>query len=140
MEMYLVGLDDLHTVWPFVRNDIREALKYSNGRYDEKTVADSIISCLRQLWLLTDEDKILMSMVSQIINYPTGLKVCEVMLLGGKQSKEWAEFVTDELSKWVASIGCDRLQIIGRKGWEKVLKNWKSVLVMMEKPVGENHE
>ena len=140
MELYLVGSDDFGTVWPVVRDDLNKALEYSNGRYSEKIVADMVVSNLMQLWLLTNEDKIVMSMVTQILDYPTGLKVCEVFLLGGKNTKEWLEFAVGKLSKWAKSLGCSSIQIAGRKGWEKVLKGWGSVMVMLERPIGEDHE
>lgn len=136
MELNFIDRAELPNIWSVVRNDILKAVDYSRGRYNEKAIVDGLITGAMQLWVLFD-DEIKMSMITQIMTYPTGLKVCEVTLLGGLDSKEWVNFVVGELDKWAVSLGCHSLQIIGRPGWEKVLKNWGKIAVMLERPLGE---
>lgn len=139
MELNFIEMADLSNVWPVVRDEVLKAVEYSNGRYSEKTIIDGLLTGMMQLWVLSNNGSGDASLITQVVNYPTGLKVCDVILLGGIESKSWAEFITSQLSKWAESLGCHSLQIIGRPGWEKVLKNWGKTAVMLEKPLGGDH-
>lgn len=137
MELLFVDQAALSDVWPIARDNINKALEYSSGRYNEKTVVDGLVSGAMQLWIAVEDGNIHMSLITQIMTYPTGLKVCEIFVLGGLDRNKWLEPGTKVITKYAKELGCSRLQMIGRKGWERVLKDWKSVTIMLEQSLGD---
>jgi len=51
----------------------------------------------------------------------------------GVDVRELIEDAYQEIEDWARSIGCRRVQIVGRKGWEKVLEGFESRAVVLEK-------
>lgn len=136
LEFSRVMNGDLPVIWPEISQYVKDTIKYSAGRYTEKTIVDLVISGFMQLWVVTEGQEVLLSMVTQIMNYPTGLRVCDIILLGGKNIEKWLEFTEKNISEWALNtMNCNSIQLIGRKGWEKMLKklNWNPMFSMIEK-------
>jgi len=71
--------------------------------------------------------------VTTLSQYPTGLRIAEILLIAGRgKSEEWLHNI-DYLKDWAAEEGCDRLQFIGRQGWRRMLgKDCRMVMTMFE--------
>ena len=95
--------EHLPVVWDDIKFLIHRACKRSNGRHTMETVYEQIIKQQQQLWIIISEDteKIIACATTQIMSYPTGLNMLEVVLLGGSQKglkyltvkidKDWEE-------------------------------------------------
>lgn len=127
---------DLPEIWPQVRQHIANAAEYSNGRITEKSVLDQVLKNIMQLWVIMEDNKIVISFVTQVIVYNTGVKNCDIYALGGKNCKKYLNQFTEVISEWAKNIGCSSLEFVGRPGWEKILKNWVKLSVMLELPLG----
>ena len=141
MKFIGVTLEELPSTWPKIEHLVDKTVKYSNGRYSKKTVADGILSGLMQLWLVIDDedsDRIMLAMVTQIMSYPTGAVVCDIVLLGGSNINKWLNFAESSLLSWAAKMGFKSAQLVGRPGWAKMLKNWGSMFIMLERDL-ENY-
>jgi hypothetical protein len=71
--------------------------------------------------------------VSNLARYPTGLLVGEIILIAGRgHSSEWLVYV-DALKEWARVNGADRLQFIGRRGFQRMLgTEWRQAATMYE--------
>ena len=61
--------------------------------------------------------------MTEIKTYRTGLKVCDIVLLAGRQRQKWIDMIGD-LEDWAKSIGCSRIEAVARQGWARVMKDW----------------
>ena len=61
------------------------------------------------------------AMITEIVDYPNK-SVCRIWLAGG----DLEELVEAEkkICDWARRHGCDGIEIIGRHGWKKVLKDY----------------
>ena len=45
----------------------------------------------------------------------------------GRGVRAWSEEATQAVGAFARLVGCDRLRITGRKGWQRVLRHWDRV-------------
>lgn len=140
-----VQVGEFPFVWEKVSPLLEEALKYSGGRFSVKTVRDLLINGSMQLWVATNgDDTVYFAAITQLITWPTGLYVCDIFLLGGVEHKKWLGPLEDFIAAWAKAQGCHSMQLVGRPGWEKALKNWGKCSVMLDRDLyqdkGESHE
>lgn len=124
---------------------IEKACDFSGQRFNPETVA---MACSGQhpklnwqMWLVFDPNakyetfgqSVKAMAVTSLAQYPTGLLVGEVILIAGRgQSSEWLQYV-DDLKEWARANGADRLQFIGRRGFQRILgSDWKAAATMYE--------
>jgi len=69
------------------------------------------------------DKEIIAVMVTQIIPYPKK-KVLRVIAIAGEDMDRWFHFLP-AIEEWAMELGCTSLEAWGRKGWLKVLKDWK---------------
>jgi len=126
---------------------LEKACSYSDGRFEPETV---LASCAGlnprwhpQLWTagyLRQGDQpatIEAVAVTAITTYASGMRVLEVILVGGENAKGWMTF-ENKFAEWAAREGCSKIQMIGRKGWAKTLSGaWREAARMFERDVPE---
>lgn len=142
--------DMVGTIAPHVMDLMEKACQFSNGRFDPQSVFENCAGLNEahkwQLWVVFDRaavehgetfsDHVKAITVTSLNLYPTGQKVAETILIGGKgPSEEWLHYF-DTLKAWARANGASRIQFIGRKGWQRSMKslgiNWKPVATMYE--------
>lgn len=98
------------------RHWIEEALEYSQGTHTFNDVASGVLSGSFQLWPSANS-----VIVTEIVVYPQ-LKDLHFFLAGGNLDE--LQGMTPVIEGWGASVGCKRVSLAGRKGWERTfLKN-----------------
>ena len=63
--------------------------------------------------------------VTNIVEYPTGLKEMHYWLAGGELGEILS--IEDLTTAWAKSEGCSRMTIRGRHGWTRKLPHWRDV-------------
>ena len=119
------------TVLPLVK----KALEHSDGRHTLDTIINGLASGRFQLWgAMRPPDFLQAVAVAFVDPYPSGAKAFTIMLLGGPDMAEASAFFEflPQLRGEARSAGCDRMVIVGRKGWERSLPNWKAVAMIYE--------
>ena len=76
-----------------------------------------------QLWTAVQDNEILASMVTQIVPYPRK-RVLRIISIAGGEMDKWIEYIP-LIEEWALSVGCTSLECWGRKGWLKILKDWR---------------
>jgi len=123
---------------------LEKACAYSGGRFSPESVVHACADGRWQMWLAFDyegakEDRenfgkyVDVVTITTLSQYPTGLKMGEILLIAGRgKSEEWLPYI-ENLKSWAAAEGCQRLQFIGRQGWRRMLGNdCKMVTTMFE--------
>ncbi len=125
-----VIFSDIPYIWKYAAPHIERSLEYADGKYDLASVKELLDSRSAQLWLEMDE-LIESAAVTQIHVYPLK-KVCTVMFAGGQNLEKFKTNIR-RIEEWAKAQGCDAVDVIGRKGWEKVLNGYKQIHTTLSK-------
>jgi len=123
-----VPVEDLEFIWSQVRPQIEKALDGSYSSYD---ILEYIKQNRMQLWISWN-DGIEASFVTEVCDYPQ-LRVMRWVLAGGSNMESWLDLVTSKVEDWAKRNNCQRLEIVGRKGWTKVLRDYEPQAVYFVK-------
>ena len=104
---------------------IENALKHANHSHSVLDVLDAIKSGKAQFFSMENS-----AIVTEIVDYPQK-SVCRIWLAGGDMD-ELLE-AEKHIAAIAKSIGCTGMEIIGRKGWERVLTDYKPTAVVLVK-------
>lgn len=99
---------------------IKSALEHTDGETDFRHILADIATHKRQLWLIRDKDDFIGAIVTEISITQSGQKIGDVTLAAGHSYFKWDHFI-DVVSVWFKEMGCVAVQVVGRKGWEKLL-------------------
>ncbi len=106
---------------------IERAIDRFDEPYDFEHVKTEVLSGKSQLWPSHNS-----ALVTRIETYPDGSKSCLYWLAGGNLSE--LKNLEKTVSKWAKTkMDCDRVCIIGRRGWLAALDNFKEKQVMLTK-------
>lgn len=131
--------DKIELSWNKVEQSITEALIRSGGYANSNHFKQWCIEGKCQLWILWDaeepviEKKYYGVSVTEIIQRPLQ-KYLYIRIMTGHHREKWQHLIKI-LEKFALDNDCDRMELIARPGWEKVLRNfrYKKSHVLLEK-------
>ena len=94
-----------------LRHHVEAALEYSGGTHGIEDIAEGLKKGRFQLWPADNS-----VIVTEIIVYPR-LKNLHFFLAGGDLDE--LRLMQPLVESWGESMGCTRVSLAGRKGWEK---------------------
>lgn len=118
-----VTSEHIDGVWPVVAPLIEKSLVYFDNRVDIDDIYNSLKARNNQLWLVIRDGEILTAVVTEITIYPKK-KVLNIAYLAGRDFRSWQDGI-DILKDFAKSLGCSSIEIRGRRGWEKLLKDFR---------------
>jgi len=127
-----VQAEDAKYAWPLVSHFIQMALDESSDRFELADVLKLIEEKKAQLFIFKDAE-ILGAGVTTIESSGSH-KWLRIMWIGGKDWELWAHYL-DSVEQWAKSLGCERVVVYGRRGWEKRLKDYRRTAVILEKVI-----
>ena len=69
--------------------------------------------------------------VTEIRSYPLA-KICRIWLAGGDMDELVNQMLPD-VEAWAKANGCSRMEVVGRKGWKRVLKDYREPYAVLTK-------
>ena len=124
-------------VWILVEDLIQKACDRAGAFADAKDVKRWLEKGTMQLWVAFDnkDKKIKCVCVTELRQYPK-YKVCDCRITTGTDYKSWVNFM-DNVVNWARAIGCKKMEIFTRPGWERVLKHkgFVKTHIQLEKPL-----
>jgi hypothetical protein len=145
------GLAD--KVWPHVALVIRAAMQRgATGAF--QPVAQSVLAGRALVWLATDGERIRAAAVTEL-HATEWRKVCVIVACGSVSSardrtipavssgrnrinpasagmRSWLHLI-GEIEQFAKDEGCAATRIVGRKGWARVLKDYRTKRIILEK-------
>jgi len=110
------------------RHLIQDALEYADNSHTPEDVWSAIEKKRAQLWPLPNS-----VIVTEIVSYPAGRSVRLWLAAGDMDELLEAE---PFIAKWGKEhYGCKKVEIIGRKGWIKKLKDYQHKAVLLSKEI-----
>jgi len=121
--------------WPLVEEYLNAALKYGLGEYSTSDIKSACISKNMQLWVKIGTE-VEGAFVTKIAKYPQKNLLC-VILLGGKEFQKWRDEADALLNAFGKENNCEYVELFGRKGWGKILKdiNYNEVTRLFAKEI-----
>lgn len=124
-------------VWSKVSEILKPAVDLFDG-YLLEDVKAMIKHRTWQLWLgIDDDNEVHVVAVTVINNYPRK-KTCLVLYTAGKEMDNWTHLMRD-IEVWAGQNGCQDLEFRGRRGWLRVMTEFKQTGIIASKQIGGSH-
>jgi len=134
----LVKPKDLGFIWPFVEKLLNKSIKRSYGRTSTNDLLQECLYGESHLWIFFEEDKypeILGCGITQINDYPSGLRMLNIDHLAGNHHDKWTQEGLKFVEEFAKDSNCDGIEALGRPGFWNWLKddNWDQIAVAYQK-------
>jgi hypothetical protein len=96
-----------------------------------KPVKESVLAGTALLWLAAKDNHIHAAAVTEI-NETEWRRTCVIVACSGRRMTEWLPLIA-AIEKFARTEGCAGVQIMGRPGWERALKEYRRKAVVLEK-------
>ncbi len=133
MNHWRVPPDEIDYIWPSVNGLIETALDRS-GLFGINDAYCHVANGTWQLWVVHSErGNIECVVLTEIIEFPKE-KVLRVTMATGSDRTKWVDRI-EVIEGWAKSLDCNRVQISGRPGWERVMTDYQKTHVLLEKEI-----
>ena len=129
VDVFCVPPDRVAECWGAVEGLIRPALENSITDFD--MVAAAVCDGRMLLWLTFDGTRVYSATVTQL-SVSNGKKFCTIVACGGSEMSRWIHLI-ERIEQFARDEGCASIVIIGRPGWKKILKQYNTKRVTLEK-------
>jgi len=122
MNLYTVQKGNIEGKWDEVEPLIKKVLNKQQNGYTVDNIKEMLLKEELQLWTSYDGTQIKSICITHICIYPQH-KICEVFMCAGQEIDSWLDFIED-IQAWAKSLGCDFMEIQGRRGWERKMQKY----------------
>lgn len=128
-DIFCVPPEDIGKAWPIARSLIKAAIEH-NDLSEFDLVERDILSGHQLLWLVVS-DRIEAAVTTHLIK-GNDRPVCVITACAGSERERWIE-LRKKIEAYAKAEGCKCVRLYGRRGWERVLKDYRVEHVIMEK-------
>lgn len=122
----VIPAKDIDRTWHLCRPLIARAMKNGDNVYTIEDIKKGLETGVFQLWTWVENLTIVCCAVTCINNYPSK-RICSLMIIGGRGLKMWKESAQKIMVDWAKKNGCTEMEGYARKGWLRVLPEWRPV-------------
>jgi hypothetical protein len=121
-EVRVYGADcaRISVVWHDVAPFLERALKYAHFKYLLDDIYKAIQKNDMQLWLAYTDEGMCACFVTNVLEFPQE-RTLEIVFCGGKNMRVWVADVWKVISDFGRISHCKACEVIGRRGWKRVL-------------------
>ena len=124
----------VHGFWPHAAPLIKAAM--AKGRLtDHAEVAQRVRDGRALLWLGWDGNAIRAAAVTEL-SAANGERFCTIVACGAQRGdrSRWLPLLAG-LENYARAEGCTTMRVFGRRGWLKLLPDYRAARVILEKPL-----
>ena len=138
MLCFRVPPKDVEVQWQHMLRLLAPAIARSGGRWTPNDVFNELEAGRLQCWVCIQDQLFYAVGVTQVVEYP-GLKVLCFHWVGGVDQRLWLGLLVDTAAEFATAEGCTRMEMVGRKGWERMAAplGFRPVFVFFEKLLPE---
>ena len=125
-------LADLIAAQPVVLKAFEDVSARNGGRFSVEAILDKIARKHWVLWLVWDGRVIRSVLATELAHEISGMKVCNIPFCTGSNAQNWVGLL-HEIEAWARSEGCVKIGANMRKGWQKLIKDYRMTHVYLEK-------
>lgn len=150
-ELICVEPARVHEIWPHVETLIRRAME--RGTSDYEALAQRVWRGEALLWIVwgpapaqlaawelapaeaggraAGGERILAAVVTAL-SLANERKLCTIVACAGEHRAKWLHLL-DEIETFARDEGCEAMVIVGRRGWERTLPQYRRRAVILER-------
>ena len=102
--------------------------------YNIEDILNNILTTTNQLWIAVVDKKIKGVVTTEVWNFPQISKL-GIHLCGGEDIHEWCDIGMAQIEDYARELKIDEVEIHGRKGWSKLLPDYKTDRVIFNKRI-----
>ena len=121
-KVFNVEVDDIPVIWENVLPLINLS-QVEGNEMSQEDFFESLMNQDMQLWVALEDTEVVACMVTRIVSYPQK-RLLRFVFIGGEGMDKWLENLPI-VENFALINGCTSLEIWGRKGWIKILKDWE---------------
>lgn len=121
--------DKIEGSWDEIEPLVKRVLNKIDLYYTIEYIKESLLRAEMQLWTSLEGTQIKSICITQIQIHPKYKFLNIVMQAGQLASVEHLH----QIEQWGKSQGCTRVKLTGRRGWKRVLPDYKETLIKLEK-------
>jgi hypothetical protein len=134
MELICIPPEEVYKIWPGPVHDLIDLGFCASDVPMPADILEQLKYGTRLLWVVaTEESEIVAAMLTQLFEMRSG-RICKMMECGGSHLADWAHF-RFAIEEYAKQEGCSRVMVEGRPGWAGVLKDYRTVGVVLEKRI-----
>lgn len=128
MNLIAVPPDRAGEFWPLAEGWVGAAVRRC-GDWTLDLVRDGVLDGRYALWLAVEGEKAFGATVTRITAPP---RTCEVIACGGDYHGQIPRLLT-AIEDFARRDGCERIRISGRRGWARMLRDYRQPFITLEK-------
>ena len=132
VELVCVDPKRVHEIWPHVVELIHGAVQRTNLSHT-LDIDDNVLHGHGLLWLACRESEIIAAMTTSLVRTDRD-KICILTACGGGAMDDWLPLLR-KIEAYARDEGCALVRIYGRKGWARVLQNYHTEHIILERPL-----
>lgn len=107
--------------WPGIEQLLDQDPKLWNSMFTKQNIIDRVHSTDIQAWVVFNGQVIKLVFFTQRFVAPNGIATLQLFWMRGIGLKEVMPLLDDAIDKFAAMLDCQRLEVVGRKGFERLL-------------------
>jgi hypothetical protein len=128
-QLVCVDPNQVGRVWPHVAPLLKAAILRTNlDRFSE--IERDVLSGQSLLWLAWSDH--VEAAATTILTETDAERVCVLTACGGRDMKRWLPLL-EIIEAYARAEGCDRLRLFGRRGWQRMLENYRVTNIILER-------
>ena len=127
----LLSPEDIPYVWDKVEPMLARVTEHAEGELTPEDYVEPLSLGEMQLWIAVKDKELHSVMVTQIVPYPQK-RILRILAIAGAEFKALYKF-KDMVESFAIRSGCSALELWGRKGWKKLLPDWKDSYIVYTK-------
>ena len=131
MRAHLLAPEDVAYVWEEVVPLLARVVPHTEGELEPDDYIEPLTHGDMQLWVVIENKHVNAALVTQIVPYPQK-KVLRLISLAGEDFQEIKDFL-EMVEVFALKNECSALEMWGRKGWKKLLSDWKDSYIVYTK-------
>jgi hypothetical protein len=131
MRAHLLEPEDVAYVWEEVVPLLARVAPHTEGEMEPDDYIEPLTHGDMQLWVVVENKRVNAALVTQIIPYPQK-RILRLISLAGENFQEIKDFL-EMVEVFALKNGCTALEMWGRKGWKKLLSDWKDSYIVFTK-------
>ncbi len=128
-ELICIDPKRVHEFWPHVKLLIHRAIIRGGG--DFMQVKHDVLIGLDLLWIAYDGKQIIAAAITSL-GVLGGKKTCTIVACGGVGWKRFGHLI-EGIENYAIGENCTAMRIYGRTGWQRLLKDYDVLRVVLEK-------
>ena len=128
---HLLEPEDVAYVWEEVVPLLARVAPHTEGEMEPDDYIEPLTHGDMQLWVVVENKRVNAALVTQIIPYPQK-RILRLISLAGDNFQDIKDFL-EMVEVFALKNGCTALEMWGRKGWKKLLSDWKDSYIVYTK-------